>query len=332
MRRIGGDETRRHVLVDGNNLLRKAQYVFIEDRLKQGLDPIINKRGAQIGLSYGTLGLLPSWLYDLSNPTKISVFFDGKPARRLRMDPEYKQTEDRKSLDTGGPVQLSDGTEFPSQVAFISMVFRKLGCDVYWHHEEEADDLIASAICMDPGAIHIIISDDKDFFQLISDRTVIYRPGVPSPRLYDSERIGEYYMKKHGCKVLPSQIRMFKSLTGDKSDNIHGVPRIRKKAAFTLCDAENVDAAITTGMVALSPTERSKLVELRDRICLNWELVALKNDIDILSCLLPANPDFEAARTMCDDMGIQLDTTPFRVGPHSIRNTPIPMDEWLQGI
>lgn len=332
MRHIGGDETRRHVLVDGNNLLRRVQYVFIEDRLKQGQDPIVGRHGEKIGMSYGTLSLLPSWLYDLSNPTKISIFFDGTPVRRLGMDSEYKQTEDRKTLDVGDPVRLSDGTEFPNQVSFISEILRKLGCDVYWHHEEEADDLIASAIKLDPNAVHIIVSADKDFFQLVGDRTVVYRPGVPPPRLYDAERIGEYYMKKYKCRVLPSHIRMFKSLTGDTSDNIHGVPRIRKKAAFTLCEAENVDAAIATGMVELSETERSKLIEFRDRICLNWELVALKNDIDMSACLSPATPDFEAARKMCDDIGVPLDTTPFRVGPYSVQNTPIPMEDWLQGI
>jgi DNA polymerase-1 len=330
MRHVGGNETRRHVLVDGNNLLRRAYYVFVENRLKCGEKPIVNRYGMPIGLIYGTLNLLSSWLHDL-NLTKISIFFDGKPMRRIAMDPDYKQNN-RTDLDVGEVVRLSDGTEFPNQILFISSVFRKLGCDIYWHPEEEADDLIASVIHLDPEAIHIIISADSDFFQLVNNRTVVYRPGIPPPRLYDLERVGEYYMKKYGCQILPKHIRMFKAFTGDPSDNIKGVPRLRKKAAFSLCDAENVDAAISTGMIHLSATERSKLISLRNRINLNWELIELKNNVDIKSCLMPAIPDFADALNMCNDLNIPLDTTPFHVGSYAIDRNNILVDDWLRDI
>lgn len=331
MRTIGGAETTRNILIDGNNILRRVYYAFVEAREKNQEPPYLDKNGVKIGIIYGMFSYLPSLLCDLASPTKISYFLDGKSKRRLEMDATYKD-DDRKPLDIGAPVSLSDGREFSNQIDLISYIFRCLGCDIYHHPNEEADDLIASFVVSNPGAVHIIVSSDKDFFQLIKDRVVVYRPGVPPPRLYDAERVEEYYEKKHGIRLKPSQVRMFKSLTGDPSDNITGVPRIRKKAVFPLCDSSSIDDIIASDTHTLSATERKNLIELKDRIVLNYELVGLKYDIDLKECLIPAEVNFDAARSICESLGVPLDTTPFYIG----NNVPKPVisssPDWLNDL
>ena len=333
MRTIGGPETVRHILIDGNNILRRVYYAFVEAREKNGEPPIVDRKGVKIGLAYGFFSFLPSLLYDLASPTKISVFLDGKPKRRLEMDASYKD-DDRKSLDVGDPIKLLDGREFPDQVEFIKYVMGHLGCDIYFDPDEEADDLIASFVGSNPGNVHMIVSSDKDFFQLVKDRVVVYRPGAPPPRLYDAERVEEYYEKKYGFRLKPSQVRIFKSLTGDPSDNITGVPRIRKKAIFPLlCEFSSVDEIVESGMRTLSATERRNLVELKDRINLNYELVGLKFGVDLSKCLTAAHGfDFDIANQACSELGINLDTTPFRIGKSAVQNVGLKPVDWLLDI
>jgi DNA polymerase-1 len=328
MRRIGGPETVRHVLVDGNNLLRRAYYVFVEDRKKQGEQPIMSKSGAPLGLFYGVLNLLNGWLYDLTDPTRISVFFDGIPKHRLAIDPKYKERDDRSPLDFGSSVKVR-GVDYPNQYELLTTVLRGLGCDLYWHADEEADDLIASFVKAHLGEVNIILSSDKDFFQLVGDRVVIYRPGIPPPRLFDAERVGDYYEKKWKFRLRPDQIRMFKTLTGDPSDNICGVPRIRKKVASTLCDAPNIEAVLLMEMQALSTTERSNLLAMRERLELNWQLVGLRDNIDLEPCLSPADPDFSGIRELCNELNMNLDLLAFRVGPYSLSRTALPLPDIL---
>jgi len=98
MRTVGGAETTRHILIDGNNILRRVYYAFVEAREKNGEPPIVDRKGVKIGIVYGFFSFLPSLLYDLASPTKISLFLDGKPTKRLEMDASYKD-DDRKSLE-----------------------------------------------------------------------------------------------------------------------------------------------------------------------------------------------------------------------------------------
>lgn len=332
MRTIGGAETVRHILIDGNNILRRVYYAFVEAREKNGEPPIVDRNGVGIGLVYGFFNFLPSLLYDLASPTKISLFLDGKPTRRLEMDDTYK-ADDRKPLNVGDSIKLKDGREFSDQVEFIKYVMGCLGCDIYYDPNEEADDLIASFVGSNPGNIHMIVSSDKDFFQLIKDRVVVYRPGAPPPRLYDAERVEEYYEKKHGFRLKPSQVRIFKSLTGDPSDNILGIPRLRKKAAFPLYAYDSVDEILESGMKTLSVTERKNLIELKDRIKLNYELVGLKFDIDLQKCLIPSQgSDFDVAIKICSELGINLDTTPFRINKNMTKKVEFGPVDWLLDI
>jgi 5'-3' exonuclease len=332
MRTVGGAETIRHILIDGNNILRRVYYAFVEAREKNGDPPIVDRKGTKIGIVYGFFSFLPSLLYDLASPTKISLFLDGKPTKRLEMDATYK-VDDRKPLDVGEPIKLLDGREFPDQIEFIKFVMGHLGCDIYFDPNEEADDLIASFVGSNPGNVHMIVSSDKDFFQLIKDRVVVYRPGAPPPRLYDAERVEEYYEKKHGIRLKPSQVRIFKSLTGDPSDNITGVPRIRKKAVFPLCGCDSVDEIFESGLTTLSNTEHKNLVELKDRIKLNYELVGLKFDIDLQKCLIPSTgTDFDIATQACSELGINLDTTPFKIGKSAVKKVEFGPADWLLDI
>ncbi len=346
MRQIGGGETQRHVIVDGNNLVQRAYFVYEESRMKDGLPLLSGPNGYPIGVIQGSLSFLCSWMYQMSNPTKVSVVFDGLPTRRRNMDPTYKANRGdskhdlrlRSSDVVNHPVKLQDGFEAPGQLDVLAHVLQLLGCDVYHHADEEADDIIATLVKQEPQSIRIIVSDDKDFFQLLVDPRVIqFRPGSKDTKFFDAELAGAHWAKllkgKHPA-VPCSQVRMFKTLCGDHSDGIVGVPLLRKKSAIQVCHFASIDEVYSSGFPGFNESEKKKALELRDRIQLNWELVGLKDDLDLSTCLLPftktAQTDYQMAVGICQDQLLMngIDFKVFRP-KSSVPVESIPIDSWL---
>lgn len=345
MRTVGGQETKRHVLVDGNNLLHRTHYAFVLHRLETGQPMLTTKSGFPTGLIYGFLETLSNWLVEIPNISDISVFFDGYSKRRKELDPTYKanrDNDDGRGLKLGNfdaaPLKLQTGFESSSELDILAHVLQLLGCNVYHHPDEEADDVIASFCKAHRETIRIIVSSDKDFFQLLQDpRVVCYVPGKAGDRMYDAERSAQYWADLKSVKVHipPTHVRMFKTLCGDSSDGISGIDRLRKKVAITLCHHQNVDELVSADLSALSETERTKILSSVDRLKLNYELVGFNDSVDLIQCLRPSLADFGLARkVMQEDLSIvSVNTAAFRVGTHKLPPpAPLPLEDWLADI
>lgn len=354
MRHIGGGETKRNILVDANNLLYRAYFAFVKARSDAGreesqyrapweqaeaqsyvrslesADSSDSKVEMDVGIVQGGLKILSSWLQDIQNPSRIIVFFDGLPARRTALFPDYKKRdkdEAKQSVHIEGPgstpaAKLRDGTIVHGPVSLLAHVFRLIGCDVYHHPGEEADDLIASFVRREPDAVNVIMSSDKDFFQLVDDRTVVYRPGQQKPRLHDAERVEECMERLYKVRVGPGQIRMFKALTGDSSDGIIGIRGLRKKVAAPLCRLSTVAEVYESGLPGLSKGERDKALQSREQVELNYRLVTFYDELDLGPCLRPEIGDFVlASQILREDLSlIDVDLLPYRIGRHKIRH------------
>lgn len=351
MRRPGGQEARRHVLVDGNNLVHRAYYAYVEARYSRGEPLLSGPGGYPTGVIYGSLSMLSSWLYSIPDVTRISVFFDGYSRRRKELDPEYKSNRDEaanRGLKLSDPSStgvrfdkvLRDGYEASCEVDVLARVLTLLGCDVYHHPDEEADDLIASFCRQNPETVRFIVSADKDFFQLLSDpRIVCYVPGVEGDRFFDAEKSERYWARLNKGKhpaVPPTHVRMFKALCGDASDAISGVERLRKKVAVSLCHHTSVDDLYATGLPGFSPSEKEKALAARDKVRVNYELVGLHDSVDLSTCVRPGRADFATAVDILrQDLDIvSVDVAPFRIGETLAPAVPepIPMDSWLSDI
>lgn len=341
MRRIGGAETARYVLVDGNNMLHRAAYAFVESRLEKGEPLLCSPSGYPTGVVYGSMMMLTSWLRSIPSATKVCLFLDGWPKRRKEIDPSYKanRLDEADGRAVKFPIRLRDGYAAESETEVLVHVLGLLGCDVVHHPEEEADDLIASFVRSRPGAVHVVVSDDKDFFQLLTDpRVAVFRPGSPpDSRFFDADASEAYWGQLLGGKhpkVPASYVRMFKSLCGDSSDGIRGVERLRKKVAVPLCGSPDVDALFATGLPGFSKAEREKAVSMKERIRLNFSLVGLDSGLDVDAWLKPGSPDFATAGDILrEDLGMavgpgaKVDLTPFRLGqPDPV---PVPLEDWL---
>jgi 5'-3' exonuclease len=322
----------RYVLVDGNNLLHRAYHIFVKDR-----EPVLTSpTGYLTGLIYGSLSMLSDWIPAVSNPTKVLFFLDGIPARRKAMDPTYKvKAEDAENVIGTEPLTLSDGFVAKSDIDVIVHVLNLLGVDSYWHPEEEADDLIASFVRQRPDAVHVVMSTDKDFYQLLtSDKVILYRPGVEGSRFFDAERAEEHMHKLYKVRVPPANVRMFKTLTGDSSDGIRGVPHLRKKVAAPLCGSKDVDALLATGLPGFSKGEKEKAEALADRLRLNFSLVGLHDTVDVDSLRQSVPTDFQtASRILREDLGIAgVDVHSFRLEKPARTFVADAVETWLKDI
>lgn len=188
--------------------------------------PYISKDGVPIG---GVLGYLQSlqMLVREMKPTEVVICWDapGGSVRRKQKLKEYKagrkpirlnrsfrnlteeQERENKIWQTGKVLELLNG------LPVIQLMVEGI----------EADDIIAYVAQHEKykGWEHIIVSSDKDFFQLCTGLTTVYRP--IQKKLMTHINITE----EHG--IHPNNFALARSMVGDNSDNIIGIPRIGLK-------------------------------------------------------------------------------------------------------
>lgn len=292
----------RNVLIDFNNVIHRVWAAFV---LNSEIT-LTNDCGYPTGLTYGFFSALSDWISDIKRPTRIIAFLDGVPKRRFEIDPDYKNVEKERPWFQEISIKLSDGYEPKNQIDLIIHLMGKFGISHYHHKECEADDLIASFVRQNPDDLNIILSTDKDFFQLLdNEKVIIYRVGVKGDRFFDREKAISHMEHLYKVPVKPEQIKMFKALTGDPSDNIKGVPRLRKKVAASVCDFSSVDEIIASGMHSFSKKEKSSLISLKEMVERNLELVQFSTDINLNSYYFHSDPDFKTgSKILNDDLSI----------------------------
>ena len=249
---------RKLLIVDGSNLL--FQMFF-------GMPArIVNKEGKAI---QGTLGFVGALLkiIRMTTPTHVAVLFDGQHANaRKELDGNYKANR----IDYS---QISDEDNPFSQLPDIYRALDYLGIRHAEMTDCETDDAIAAYAFTYATDTEIIISSfDSDFFQLISESVSVLR--------YRGEKTvicnEKYIADKFG--ITPAQYADFKSLTGDKADNIQGAEKIGVKTAAKLLNAfGTLDGIIAHRDEITKNSVRESLIRNTERLRINQKLIKLEN-------------------------------------------------------
>ena len=201
-------------LLDGMALVYRAHFAFITR-------PILTSKGVNTSALYGFTQTLLEIL-NKQQPTHIAVAFDTRaPTHRHAEFAEYKAT--RQEM----PEDLSKALPHVRRMieAFKIPV---LTCDGY-----EADDIIGTLVqrAENEGFKSYMVTSDKDFGQLITENTFVFRP----PRMGEgAEIIGLAEVRERWGVRQPGQVVDVLALMGDASDNIPGVPGIGEKTAVKL--------------------------------------------------------------------------------------------------
>jgi 5'-3' exonuclease len=213
--------------VDGDSLAHRAYHAL--PRSIQGAD----EKPANMLLGFANM-LLSVW--EAEQPRTVFVGFDsiGYPTYRHELLPGYQGGRDFPPELTS---QLDQLPEFVEALGFA------------WAKEEgyEADDFLAAAVMMEDerGGETLVLTGDRDLFQLASETTTIL---MPKRGVSDLQRIGPTEVRER-YGVDPGQVADFVALRGDSSDKIPGARGIgQSRAATILREHETLDAAIEAGV------------------------------------------------------------------------------------
>ena len=215
----GGVEREERVLIiDGLNLF------FRNFSAINAMSP----DGTHIGGLGGFLNSLGRLIVN-HGATEVYVFFDGAEStnRKKRILPDYKKGRGTRKI-TNKFIFRSADEEHDAKLGQLQRLIEYLKflpvktCII---NGIEADDAI-SYLAQKLDKKCTIVSSDKDFLQIVTDRITVFRP-IEKVH-YTPEKI----IEKYG--ILPENFIIFKTLVGDKSDNVAGVAGIGPKGVTKL--------------------------------------------------------------------------------------------------
>ena len=262
----------KFVLIDGNSIMNRAFYGIMGSKM------LTTKDGKYTNAIYGFLAILFKLIEDVK-PEYMAVAFDLKaPTARHKMYEGYKAN--RKGM----PDELAE------QMPIIKEILRAMNIDIIEKEGYEADDVIGtlSRYGEKQGLEVVILSGDRDTFQLATDKVTIRIPrtkgGKTETDLFDRNKIIETY------QIEPKQLIDVKGLQGDTSDNIPGVPGVGEKTALNLIQKygsiENLYEKIENGEDDLKGKQREKIAE-------NKELAVLSKTLGTINLEVPIEDTLE---------------------------------------
>lgn len=245
------------VLVDGHNLLFRMFY---------GISASIkNTKGKEIRGLIGFIGSLKR-IVDEFKPYSLIVIFDSQTSKNsnLKIDINYKQNRVDYS-------NIPENENPFSQLPLIKKALEYLNIFYLEVENYEADDYIASIIYSNKENQYIIVSTDSDFIQLVDNNTFLYVPRGKKSVLYTPEEV----IKKYNIPA--TKYVIFKSLVGDKSDNIKGINGIGRISAVKILKYNSID----NYMFNNCNSRLSKiLVENKELIIKNQRLINMNKSLD----------------------------------------------------
>ena len=256
----------RLVLVDGSAVFHRGYHA---------IPHLTNAEGTPTNATFGFTTILLKVLSEL-NPTYAIVTWDkSSDTFRKDMYPEYKATRKKQPDD------------LYAQVPHTKEVTQALGLPWIELHNYEADDIIGTlaAKAERQGLETMIVTGDKDEFQLIDNYTKVYtmRRGFTDTVVYDLAALHERY------GVTPKQFIDVKALMGDSSDNIPGVEGVGEKTATNLITTYGSLDGVYKNIDQLKG-------KLRERLETNKDTAYLSQKLSTIVCDAPVELDLPAAK------------------------------------
>ena len=174
--------------------------------------------------------------------------------------------------------------DLAEQINWVHQACEAMGVPIITARGYEADDVIGTVATRAEmsGFDVVVVSIDKDFFQLVGGQIKVYDPREDGV-WFDTQGV----IEKFG--VNPSQVVDVLALVGDTSDNVAGVPGIGKKGAIDLVGQFGSLDALYERIGELKPKYREALTAHRDDALRSRELVTIRADV-------PLDIDFDALR------------------------------------
>jgi DNA polymerase I len=239
----------RLYLIDG------SAYVYRAFHAIRGLS---NSKGMPTNAVFGFTRMLIKLMQERT-PQYVAMFFDAKgPTFRHEIYNAYKANRP----------PMPD--ELVAQLPWIKKVTAGFSIPVIEMPGYEADDLIGTTARLAEAAGYevVMITGDKDFVQLVTDKTSIWDPM--------KDKVIDRAAVKAEFDLSPGQIIDVMGLSGDTADNVPGVPGIGPKTALGLIQTYGNMAALYERIDSVSkPKQRENLMAHKEQAFLSRRLVTI---------------------------------------------------------
>lgn len=247
------------LMIDGNSMANRAFY---------GVPHLTNAKGVPTNAVYGFLNTLQAAI-ERFKPDALFVAFDiSKKVFRHERYADYKGTR------TGMPEDLL------VQMPLIKEALGYMNIETFGIEGYEADDIIGtmSAHQSAAGGESIILSGDRDLFQLVGEHVTVC---FPQSKGQEMEIVTPEYLAEHYA-LTPELVIEMKGLMGDKSDNIPGVAGVGEKTAKKLLADYGTVENLYAHLEDLKGKKLyDKLLAGKENALLSKELATIKRDVPI---------------------------------------------------
>ena len=278
-------DDKRLFLLDAYALIYRAYFSFIRS-------PRINSQRLNTSAAFGfTLTLLD--LIKREQPTHIAVVFDtAAPTERHIVHTEYKANRQEMPDD------------IRSNVPYIRRIIEAFNIPVIESDGYEADDVIGTLAkkAEKEGYITYMVTPDKDFGQLVTDKILMYKPGrsgAPPELLGPKEICARWELDN------TDQVRDILGLMGDAVDNIPGIPGIGEKTAMKLVKQFGSLEGVIEGVEQLKGKQKENVIEFAEQGRLSKSLATIIVDapVDVDHAALHLDPpDKEKIREVFSEL------------------------------
>lgn len=268
------------VLIDGHALAYRVFHAL-------PVEGFATREGEPTNATYGFTATLLNILQE-HQPDYIAVCFDAGRSGRDEMYAGYKSQRDRMP------------EEMRVQMDRIRQIVEAFGIPIFELEGMEADDLLGTLArqAAEKGVETLIVTGDQDLLQLVGPHVRVFLSGrrLSEGTVYDEEAVRARY-----GGLSPAQLRDYKALVGDKSDNIPGVAGVGEKTAVELLQQYGSLEGIYNHLERIEkPRFRSLLEQGREAAFLSRQLSTIRAD-------LPVTLDLEACTVRHYDRARVLD-------------------------
>jgi 5'-3' exonuclease len=249
----------RVVLIDGMNLAYRVAHVPSFVGLRDSKD---NPTGV-------LHGFLTSLLLFVRSSDEVIIAWDTRSERKRAIYPKYKAKRDEKD-----PIKVLLDNDLHKQLIPLRKILHLMGFSQYQVEGYEGDEIIGAIAETEKRRV-VILSEDKDFLQLVNSNVSIYQP--IKKRMITNNNFSEIY---YG--LTPNEYFEYRAFTGDVSDEIDGIPGCGEKTGLAIIEAIRNNEAINESSNKLLKTmlnkEGNNLRSIAAIVNRNKELMYLGKD------------------------------------------------------
>ncbi|MFD4951172.1 DNA polymerase I [Streptomyces sp. NPDC058451] len=250
----------RLMLMDGHSLAYRAFFALPAENFTTAT-------GQPTNAIYGFASMLANTLRD-EEPTHFAVAFDV--SRKTWRSAEFTEYKANRSKTPD---------EFKGQVELIGELLDAMNASRFAVEGFEADDVIATLATQAEaeGFEVLIVTGDRDSFQLVSEHTTVLYPtkGVSELTRFTPEKVVEKY------GLTPAQYPDFAALRGDPSDNLPGIPGVGEKTAAKWINQFGSFAELVERVEEVKGKAGQNLRDHLESVKLNRRLTELERSVEL---------------------------------------------------